>query len=244
MDTLIQKIFTVLSGDIQRKISDAQELREYAGKLGRPFTICFEGLDKTGKTTTSKKFYKYLVDNGVPVHYYKFPTSSMYNTLVSGNIDHLRRTCLFLVDAIRPMPELSNTDNPSVIIYDRHPFYSTIAYNFDMLKQNEIIVVVKLMSEIAVMIENRIDCVMIFRNSPFAEENLVDTKSMSEINAKYSALMADSTTGYTTIYDYIRNAYGIDLKYNNISKLLLFSLGVTFYAQKTGEIPVELLATL
>ena len=66
--------------------------------------IAFEGIDGCGKTTQSKKLYRYLTEKGIPVSLYREPGGTklgekLREIIIAEEMDE--RTELFLFEASR-----------------------------------------------------------------------------------------------------------------------------------------------
>lgn len=113
---------------------------------GRPLAICLEGIDGCGKTTQAELLVRHCEKRGVPVALVKHPGQTPFGgavrkVLLSGPqpASDLAARLLFWADHLDVAASADGFSGAGIIVLDRHPRYSNLAYGAAMGTGREIL---------------------------------------------------------------------------------------------------------
>jgi dTMP kinase len=113
---------------------------------GRPLVICLEGIDGCGKSTQADLLVRHYEERGVPVALVKHPGQTPFGgavrkVLLSGSQSacDLAARLLFWADHLDAAASAGGFTGTGVVVLDRHPRYSNLAYGAAMGTDREIL---------------------------------------------------------------------------------------------------------
>lgn len=132
----------IMATEIGRFAKSLSWLKEFTKHFERgsytrnyAFTICLEGPDKTGKTTTLDFLEAACEEFGINVMLFKMPLQSVTRELLmhDNGFSQFERTLIFLNDLVHARLLADVGDNIDLILMDRNPIYSTYVYTYPLL---------------------------------------------------------------------------------------------------------------